>query len=100
MNLSIHIRQSVLQVYTNPSLLTTIEQHEEGDFVTGRWSDYFPQINTCFRDSTRQIGITIAYYIPAQKLCSGDLNIVTLHYIVYKRKILLLEAGVTRYVFY
>ena len=34
-DLRIHIRQPVLQVYTNPILLTAIEQHEEGILLLG-----------------------------------------------------------------
>ena len=34
-------------MYTrNPNLLTVNEQQEEGDFVTGSWSDYFFQLQT------------------------------------------------------
>ena len=33
------------------------EQDEEGDFISGGWSDYVTQFQTFFRDLTRRFGI-------------------------------------------
>ena len=53
---------------------------EQRDFVTGGWSDYFTQLQTFFRDSTRETGIAIArlLYAPVRYIWR-DSNLVMLY---------------------
>ena len=79
-DLSIHIGQPVLQVYTNPILLTTIDQHKEGILLLGAGvnkTDWWYFSKTTIHTSTEVVQWR-------------DSNMVTLHCIVYKREILLL----------
>ena len=62
------------------------EQDEEGDFVSGDWSDYFTQLQTFVRDLTRQFGIArlpyAQYAVEGLELCNVTLDLkgVTPHH--------------------